>query len=102
MSKFVTKTSNFKLFKLSKKFCNAILDNIILHIDKVKLSGSFFVQSFQHYAVKPLNSGHLWFLEYVSAIERCPLWRGSKYKSSTVAGDNWLLVMVSAIERCPL
>ena len=37
------------------------------------------------YTVKPLNSEHHWFSENVSAIERCTLQRGSKYKSLTVA-----------------
>ena len=32
----------------------------------------------------------------VSAIERF------KYKSLTIAGDDWYLEKVSAIERCPL
>ena len=52
--------------------------------------------------VKPLNSGHHLFSEKVSAIERCPLWRASRYKNLTVAGDDLFLEKVSAIERCPL
>ena len=51
---------------------------------------------FSEVRVKLLNSGHHWFLENVSTIERCPLQRGSKYKSLTVAWDDWFL------ERCPL
>ena len=52
--------------------------------------------------VKPLNSGDHWFSEKVSAIERCPLYRGSIHKDLTITGDNWFLREVSAIERCPL
>ena len=40
---------------------------------------------FSEVRVKLLNSGHHWVLENVSTIERCPLQRGSKYKSLTVA-----------------
>ena len=52
--------------------------------------------------LKPLNSGHHWFLKKVSAIERCQLKRGSIYKGLTITGDNWFLREVSTIERCPL
>ena len=52
--------------------------------------------------VKPFNSGHHWFSEKMSAIERCPLWRGSNHKVLTVAEDDWVLEKVSAIEACPL
>ena len=52
--------------------------------------------------VKALNSGHLWFSEKVSAIESCPLHRGSKYKGLIIAKENWFIIRVSAIKRCPL
>ena len=35
--------------------------------------------------VKPFNSGHYWSSVKMSAIERCPPYRGLKYKSLTVA-----------------
>ena len=41
-------------------------------------------------------------LETVGSRKRCPLKRGSKCKGLTIAGDDWFLEKVSAIERCPL
>ena len=69
-----------------------------------RYSKYWFVQSIKLNlsTVKPLNSGHHWFSEKVSATERCPLYRGSKYKGLTITGDDWFLEKVSAIERCPL
>ena len=43
--------------------------------------------SFHHHTVKPLNSRHNWFSNYVSAIERCLLQWSLIYKGLTITWD---------------
>ena len=76
-----SESETFNPFGYTSKICSHLKKRrVTTNITKHDVFGRVFATT-----VKFLNSRHNWFSEKVSAIERCPLLRGLKYNSLTVA-----------------
>ena len=79
-------------FKLSGVVINALIIVVpILSVTSLLIRWyGVFLEVDMPYTAKPLNSGHLCILKYLSIIKRCPLYRGTLIKIVSVGTKHFV------------